>query len=580
MQTIYARAHGMLPDAGTDCAPLARRMLETLSGDCEIVFESGRYDFYPEQAARMACVLCNSTQTDALSIGLLLAHKRGVILSGRDTTFILHGQITPIAVVDSEDVRIRGIRMDWAVPLVSEGTVVDAHATHVDVRIDQSAYPHAVEDGRLFFLGENWKAAYWGAMAFDTASGITAYRAGDRFRSKRQEALAPGLIRFHGAFDPVPQAGNTLVLRHGERIHPGILLHQSARIAVADVTIHQTGGLGILGQYCTDLSFENVQFRPNPAAGRRILSGRDDGLHLANNAGHILIDRCFFAGLMDDPVNVHGTSLRIERVLDERLVEASFVHEQAPASPCWAKAGDRLRLIDAQTMAERGQAVAASYAVHKDGVCRIAFEENLPATLAAGDALENLSNTPSLTVRNSCFGSCRARGILVTTPKPVHIEHNVFASSGAAILLAGDANGWYESGACEDVTIRGNCFTEHCLVSAYQFCEAIISLCPEIPAPSLEKPFHRNIRIEDNTFHAFDAPLLYAFSAKNIVFAGNRIMRGYAHDPWHHNRQMVTLSFCDGVRIADNALAGDVLGPSVRTAHTRGLVSDLPVAGA
>lgn len=36
--------------------------------------------------------------------------------------------------------------------------------------------------------------------------------------------------------------------------------------------------------------------------------------------------------------------------------------------------------------------------------------------------------------------SCRARGILVSTPGKVLIERNYFESSGSAILIAGDAN--------------------------------------------------------------------------------------------------------------------------------------------
>lgn len=63
------------------------------------------------------------------------------------------------------------------------------------------------------------------------------------------------------------------------------------------------------------------------------------------------------------------------------------------------------------------------------------------------------------------------------------IENNVFESSGSAILIAGDANYWYESGAVKDVLIKGNDFRYPCMSSMYQFCEAIISIEPEIPSP-------------------------------------------------------------------------------------------------
>jgi len=115
------------------------------------------------------------------------------------------------------------------------------------------------------------------------------------------------------------------------------------------------------------------------------------------------------------------------------------------------------------------------------------------------------------------FPKGRARGVLVSTPGRVLIERNRFASSGSAVLIAGDANYWYESGAGRDVTIRGNVFAPACLGSPYQFGEGIVSVYPEIPAPDTAFPFHRNIRIEDNEFHPSDYPVLYAKSVRRPV---------------------------------------------------------------
>ena len=95
----------------------------------------------------------------------------------------------------------------------------------------------------------------------------------------------------------------------------------------------------------------------------------------------------------------------------------------------------------------------------------------LPEAVIPGDALENLTWTPEVIIKNSFFGSNRARGILMSTPGKVVIENNVFESSGSAILIPGDANGWYESGAVTDVLIRNNVFNDPCMTSMYQFCE-------------------------------------------------------------------------------------------------------------
>lgn len=75
----------------------------------------------------------------------------------------------------------------------------------------------------------------------------------------------------------------------------------------------------------------------------------------------------------------------------------------------------------------------------------------------------------------------RARGTLFSTPLKTVVERNLFDhTSGTAILLCGDCNGWFETGACRNVLIRNNRFI-NALTNMFQFTEAVISIYPEIP---------------------------------------------------------------------------------------------------
>lgn len=78
--------------------------------------------------------------------------------------------------------------------------------------------------------------------------------------------------------------------------------------------------------------------------------------------------------------------------------------------------------------------------------------------------------------------------------------------------------------AVQDVVIRDNTFNDPCLTSMYQFCEAIISIYPEIPKLNNKTPFHWNIIIENNVFYPFDYPVLYAKSVENIDFINNKTL--------------------------------------------------------
>ena len=56
--------------------------------------------------------------------------------------------------------------------------------------------------------------------------------------------------------------------------------------------------------------------------------------------------------------------------------------------------------------------------------------------------------------RNKVLRRHRARGILVTTPESAVIEKNLFSTAGTAILIEGDTDYWFESGAIRDL-VRG-----------------------------------------------------------------------------------------------------------------------------
>jgi hypothetical protein len=142
----------------------------------------------------------------------------------------------------------------------------------------------------------------------------------------------------------------------------------------------------------------------------------------------------------------------------------------------------------------------------------------------------------------------------------VVVENNVFETSGAAILIAGDANYWFESGAVKNVNIRNNTFKAPCNSSPYQFCEGVISIMPEIPRPDSSKPFHRNITIEGNRFFPSDFPVLYAFSVEGLRFVNNQVQRSYLYQPWHPNKHMLVLDACKQVQITGNTMGSDVLG--------------------
>src|SRR5699024_10449738 len=105
---------------------------------------------------------------------------------------------------------------------------------------------------------------------------------------------------------------------------------------------------------------------------------------------------------------------------------------------------------------------------------KITFSNILPEAISEKGkyAVENLTWTPEVIFSGNTIRNNRARGTLFSTPKSVVVEDNFFDHThGAAILLAGDANGWYETGMTHDVLIRNNRFL-NALTANYQFTNA------------------------------------------------------------------------------------------------------------
>ena len=298
-----------------------------------LVFPKGRYDFWPQHAVERDYFESNTTDANPKRLAILLEGFTGLTVDGGGSTFVFHDRMQPFTVDRSSEVTIRDLTIDWDVPLSAEAVVEAATEEHLDLRIDDRQFPYVIEDARLVFVGEGWKSAWWDAMEFDGRTLEVVPGTGDAgclgrgCKEHRAEAVAPGLVRLHRRFGRRPAPGNLLVLRHSERDHAGLFVVDSRDVTIENVTLHANAGLGILAQFTENLTVRG--FRAVPSATRHVLSGHDDGVHVSNGRGHVLIEGSRFHGLMDDPVNVHGTSVRIVgRPAPDRLL-CRFMHAQS-----------------------------------------------------------------------------------------------------------------------------------------------------------------------------------------------------------------------------------------------------------
>ncbi len=520
---ILATEHGLT--AGTeDAGPALRELLRDAPENSRVRLEAGEYHFFADSSPMLTeLYISNHDQQPTHPVGVQFVDKNHVTLEGDGVEFIFHGRMLPLLVSNSSNICLKGISIRYATPFSAEGRIVEQTGRYTTLEMQPDSR-WCVEDGKFCNLGDGWKNPTCVAIGFlPDGRMLPSGKRGDISWSFGAEQLSPTRVRF--AADSRKRGlsvGDTLVLRSYWRPNPAIFILQSENTTLEHVTIHDSMGMGVLGQRSSNITLRGGGVTRRP--GRYGTTGAD-ATHFSNCRGHISVSGCLFEGMMDDAINVHATCLGITEVHSPTEISARFMHHQAYGFEL-LKEGERVQFIHGPTLENNPQLTVVKSVSRPDPqTLRITLESPLPEGIGTGDALENADWHPRVTFTHNTVRHNRARGALFTTPEPVLVEHNHFDwSSGSAILLAGDAQGWYESGRCLDVTIRHNTF-DHCLTSLFQFTEAIISICPEVKQPDAQKErYHRNIRIEHNRFLTHRVPLLSAISADALIFRNNEVI--------------------------------------------------------
>ncbi len=568
---IDAARHGLTPETehcGLKIRELIDRAREQSSPlanngakpNCTISLVPGEYHFYPEDGLEMSLYISNHDQQKGSNppVGIPLVNLKGVTLEGNGSRFIFHGNMQPFLIMDSWDVACNNISISYATPFAIEGKIIKAGSRDITLSLPPDA-PWSIKNGIFHVACGREFLPVEHALAFEE-SGIMAPtgKKGD-IPLKGKASMVDGQT-ISWETDPTANGlhvGQTLVLRSYARPYPAMLLYRSHDTRLNNIVFHDSQGMGLLAQRCDNVSINGGGCLRAPGRMHTVAA---DATHFSNCRGLIRIEKATYEGMMDDAINVHATCLRIERI-DGKEITVRYMHPQAIGFEVFREK-ETLRFIHSKTLEnaqETAKVVSISHlpkrgnAAEIDGaLCKITLDTPPPPGIGVGDAVENADWHPSVEFVGNMIRYNRARGALFTTSKPVRVAGCTFDHShGSAILLAGDAQGWYESGSCQDVEITDNTFN-HNLTARYQFAEAIISIYPEIQEPKHQKQrYHRNIRICNNRFSTHQVPLLFARSVDGLKFTGNHIIRDDMYPPLEKENSQGIL-YCSNVEYSQN----------------------------
>ncbi|CAG5000766.1 Alpha-1,3-galactosidase B [Dyadobacter sp. CECT 9275] len=566
-QTLSLNDFGIRPDTYENVTPVIQKIIEETvrSKQTKLVFAKGRYDFWPDGAIRAPYFVSNtSTEEEDSSkvktIGMLFKNAKNLTIEGNGSLFVFHGKMTTIVLDHCENVKLQNIKVDFERPTMSEMRYVSGTGKGVNLEIHPDA-KYNINDGKLVFYGEGWKTTHFHAVAYDTTLKTMRYADWKVFNSSKATEIRRNLVHFDTPESFQPVYGNILTVRDIIRDQVGMFILESKNITLEDVGMHYMHGLGIVSQYTENITMRRVSCAPRPET-KRVISSSADFMHFSGCRGKVSIENSRFEGAHDDPVNVHGTNLRIVGKPASNRLKLRFMHGQSYGFNAFFP-GDTVAFVHAASMLRFAPGIVRSVERLSDREVTVTFKSDVPADLEPDDCVENMSWTPEVLIRGNYFTRTNTRGILLTTPRKAIIENNTFFRTGmSAVLIEADAEGWYESGPVRDVTIRNNEFID----CAYQGGpgNAVIAIHPSNRVADVKKPVHFNIRIENNTFKVFDYPVLYVKSTQGIRFENNSVVRTNTLPAKSDNKKMFYFNGCSEVQISGTKLIGDVLGKNIK----------------
>ncbi|MEJ5145555.1 MULTISPECIES: right-handed parallel beta-helix repeat-containing protein [unclassified Sphingobacterium] len=583
-QTIQANEHGLQPNTFVDVSAAMQQVLKQCKDKKakKLVLQPGRYDFWPEKAAQRKLYITNSSsETEwpdkTKHIGMLIEDMHDLVVEGNGAEFVFYGKMTTFSIIRSQNIRLQDLTITFERPTMSEMTIKEVGAGYLVAQVNPTS-TYTLKNNKLFWYGEGWTPGdHLHTMMVDTAQGISLYSKYEPLAKARVKEIAPNILRFEGELKADYKVGGILSMRNTVRDEVGGFIYRSKNIKLFNLTMNYMHGIGITSQFSENLDYEQVKVVP--VKGRSIAAFAD-GMQFSGCKGKIKVSNCHFKGLHDDPINVHGTYLQIAEIVSPKELIVEFKHHQSYGFDAFTL-HDTISIVSREAIQPLGQLTVTGIETLSLTKIRLKLNGSIPTNTKIGDAVENLTWTPEVDIRNSRFERTNARGILVTTPRKVHIEGNIFYRTGMhGILIAGDVNSWFESGAVSDVTIKNNSFVE-CGYNLPGFNYAI-AILPENKVQLKGHYVHRNINILDNDFKVFSPYVLRAKSVDGLQFERNRIAVSTSNFPLavdsNQTIPAIVLDNCQHVVIKNNtATAGDDLSLGIHNMSKSDVKTDLKI---
>lgn len=424
-------------------------------------------------------------------IGLYLHSLKNITIDGCGSTLQMNGEMTSFVLDRCEGIILKNLNIDYKHPTQTEVEVLEEGKDYLIVQVHPTSQ-YRIVDEQLEWYGDGWSFKNGIAQSYDRASNMTWRSWSPMENLIRAVELRPNVLYLQ--YKEKPQVGLHIVfqMRDSFRDEVSGFVNRSKNVQLENLNFYYLGNFGVVCQYSENVTFDRCNFAPRPDSGRTN-AGFADFIQVSGCRGMIDIRNSRFSGAHDDPINIHGTHLRVTEFLSPNRLKVRFMHDQTFGFEAFFK-GDDIELVDPLSLlaVEKAKVKEAKLVTPREMELTLSGPLS-PEVIQRKDlVVENVLWTPEVRITNNYFERIPTRGILITTRRKSLIEGNTFyGMQMSGILVADDGLSWYESGPVHDLTIRCNTF--------FNCGEPVINIDPE--NREYKGAVHKNITIEENYFY-------------------------------------------------------------------------------
>lgn len=524
MKIYNATDYGVKPNEY--CETALENFLASIPKDDEekvIQFENGEYLINAEKLRKQMLYITNTVGDDEFSkdetphlsrAPFCFENLKNVTVEGNGARFVIHGKSTNAVIAECENIKLQNLTITAENPEMHELKVMGKGAFFVDYEIDKQS-KYIKENGKFYFVGHDYKRAFTHKAKTSWWNGYFPADRPDYCRREKHplcdtfkiKEIGEHRIRAYCLSASKFKVGDRYYLFDVRRQYAGIFVRDSKNVTLENVKQHFNYSLAFVAQNTEKITIDNVYFAPEESTGR-VMCSVADFIQICMCRGQVLVKDSYFSGAGDDCLNAHGFHFKIVEK-KENIITVRFMHPQSHGFNPFNE-GDEITFVNSKTMLEKGKAkVEASKLVNEYDI-ELTLDNSADAVI--GEFVENITACPEVTFINNTVTRIITRGLLLTTRGKTLIENNHFKSTTCSgILLSDDANNWYESGACLDMTIKNNTF---------DWCgENGILIKPENTTHA--GAVHKNINIIGNVFKKCEKACFDIKSTDNVVIKDN-----------------------------------------------------------